>query len=60
MDRIYRGNRDIAVETCMPLKKVFIEALSIIITLKKLILSKKNLNIEALNIIMLLNYNNIN
>ena len=21
MDRIYRGNRDIAVETCMPLKE---------------------------------------
>ena len=60
MDRIYRGNRDIAVETCMPLKEGLYRGIKHTNNIEKLILSKKNLSIEALNIIMLLNYSNIN
>ena len=59
MNRIYR-EIEISVETCMPLKEGLYRGIKQIIELKNLILSKKNLNIEALNIIMLLNYNNIN
>ena len=39
MDRIYRGNRDIAVETCMPLKEGLYRGI------------KHNNNIEKINIV---------
>ena len=41
MDRIYRGNRDIAVETCMPLKEGLYRGI------------KHNNNIEKINICLL-------
>ena len=57
MNKIYRGNKEISVETRVPLKEGLYRGFKHQNKIDKIIINKKSLNIEVQNIILLHNYN---
>ena len=53
MDRIYRGNRDIAVETCMPLKEGLYRGIKHSNNIQKIDIAQKELKYRGIK------YNNV-